>query len=260
MSDNKEICVGFRIDNSFIDTGINDNSKIIGCYVIKHIRTGKIYIGSSSDCKRRKSQHLSDLRHNCHDNKELQKDYNNSPDIIFNQFIRFNTHEEALDFEQEMLNLSNSRSDLKPKLYNYGIDTRSPNKGLSPSEETRAKLRKANLGKTASFATRFKMSISNKYSKRFKGKIHSNSTKIKISKALKGRCLSEDRKLKLIKATKKAAEVCSKPIMINNIKYKSAAEASRILNIDHTTISWRLHSLNFPNYIFIEKDYLPGII
>ena len=234
MSDNKEICVGFRIDNSFIDTGINDNSKIIGCYVIKHIRTGKIYIGSSSDCKRRKSQHLSDLRHNCHDNKELQKDYNNSPDIIFNQFIRFNTHEEALDFEQEMLNLSNSRSDLKPKLYNYGIDTRSPNKGLSPSEETRAKLRKANLGKTASFATRFKMSISNKYSKRFKGKIHSNSTKIKISKALKGKKQSKEHIQHVMEARLKYLRKVK--CIETNITYDSIAYVEKTLGILHSTI------------------------
>lgn len=42
-----------------------------------------------------------------------------------------------------------------------------------------------------------------------------------------------------------------KQIKINNIKYQSISDASRILNIERKTISYRLNSKNFPNYKYI---------
>lgn len=51
---------------------------------------------------------------------------------------------------------------------------------------------------------------------------------------------------KMIDSVKKAN---SKSISIDNVKYPSINEASRILGINITTIHYRIHSKNFPNYI-----------
>ena len=48
---------------------------------------------------------------------------------------------------------------------------------------------------------------------------------------------------------KRIKEANSKPIMIDNIEYKSMTEASDRLGIGISTISYRLNSEGFTNYI-----------
>lgn len=79
-------------------------------------------------------------------------------------------------------------------------------KGDKHSEETKAKIRQANLGKRASQATREKMSQSGKKRHRLNGG-HSSETKEKIGKAHKGNKHSEETKRKISKANK--GNVCS---------------------------------------------------
>jgi DNA-directed RNA polymerase specialized sigma24 family protein len=43
----------------------------------------------------------------------------------------------------------------------------------------------------------------------------------------------------------------SRPIIIDDIEYISASEASKILNIDRGTIRFRLKSDNYPNYKYL---------
>lgn len=70
-------------------------------------------------------------------------------------------------------------------------------------------------------------------------------TKQKLSLAHKGKTLSEDHKAKI-----KNNNARSKKIIIDDIEYNSALEASKILNIGSTTIDLRLKSKNFPNYLY----------
>lgn len=74
----------------------------------------------------------------------------------------------------------------------------------------------------------------------------SDETKAKISKSHTGKRHSEDHKKNVINAI-------SKPIVIENIWYKSATEASRILNISQVTIFKRLNNPNFPEYKYVNK-------
>lgn len=48
--------------------------KLYTCYMLKHIKTGKVYIGISSSFGTRISNHLLDLYGNRHSNYLLQKD------------------------------------------------------------------------------------------------------------------------------------------------------------------------------------------
>lgn len=70
--------------------------------------------------------------------------------------------------------------------------------GTPISQETKQKLRDANLGKKASEATKKKMSIS--LMGKQKGKITSEETKTKISVSLTGRKLTEEQKYNLAKS------------------------------------------------------------
>lgn len=52
--------------------------RIIGIYLIKNLKTDKIYIGSSKDCAMRWNSHLFNLITNSHCNKDLQEDFNST--------------------------------------------------------------------------------------------------------------------------------------------------------------------------------------
>lgn len=47
-----------------------------GCYGILCISANKVYIGSTSNLRRRKTNHLYDLRRGYHPNADLQSDFN----------------------------------------------------------------------------------------------------------------------------------------------------------------------------------------
>ena len=73
---------------------------------------------------------------------------------------------------------------------------REANIGKTPSEETRRKIREGNIGKTHSEESRRKMSAAKK------GKTHSEEHKRKMSESLKGRTFSEETRRKLSAANK----------------------------------------------------------
>jgi len=50
--------------------------KINGIYSILNEKNGRVYIGKSNDCKKRKRMHFSSLLKGGHHNSEIQKDYN----------------------------------------------------------------------------------------------------------------------------------------------------------------------------------------
>lgn len=47
-----------------------------GIYYIQNTVTKQLYIGQSKNLKKRKIRHFSELRHNCHSNKYLQRSFN----------------------------------------------------------------------------------------------------------------------------------------------------------------------------------------
>ena len=68
---------------------ISKNIKSVsGVYGFWNIENGKIYIGSSKNIKSRINNHLSKLRNGRHENKEMQKDFDDG-----NKFMVFNVLE-----------------------------------------------------------------------------------------------------------------------------------------------------------------------
>ncbi len=115
--------------------------KTPSAYVIKHIDTDLMYVGSSGDVRGRVNEHISRLNRGQHPNRTLQRLYDDSPNIEV-LFIQTGTREEALEVEQSFL------TTLMPgnSLVNVAADARSPWRGVTRSEEMRRKLSEARTG------------------------------------------------------------------------------------------------------------------
>lgn len=207
-----------------------------GGYVIEHIPSGMVYVGSTSDLYKRRSRNEAALRLNKHHCVQLQSLYNEDPNIAFISVIT-NDREEAYDREQEMIDhFSKSR-----RLLNVGLNARTPTKGVPLSPEQKQKLREANLGKTTSEETKKKISTSNK------GRLHTSEAKEKISLSNSGRKRTPETIANLKEARLKQATAIS----INDVVFSGIRIAARELNIHRNTIKYRLKNPNFPNVHYV---------
>ena len=160
-----------------------------GAYIVEHVKSGDFYVGSSAKLGVRKRLHMSTLRHGINRNEALQKAYDKDPGLRFT-FVPTSTPEAAVEYEQKLLD--HHRGD--PKLLNIAIDAKSSGKGLVRSEETRAKISAAGMGREA---------------------------------FNKGKPLSEHHHQSVIASREKLA----KPVSIEGVIYPSLAEATRQLNL-----------------------------
>lgn len=133
--------------------------------------------------------------------------------------------------------------------------------GKPRSEETKQKIREKALGRIPSEETRKKISKSHEgkegYWKNKKNKNHSEW--MKFNNPNSGKTISEEHKQKLkdinskpkTEEHKKNISLSSpnnKSCIVDDIKYRSVAESSRILGISENTIRGRIKNKNFTNY------------
>lgn len=111
--------------------------KLCGAYTITHIKSGKVYVGSTNDLGSRRLHHLSALKLGTHRNKELQKAFEEDSTLEFFHVIT-EDREAAYLMEEELMRLN------KNKLFNRAIDVKAPMSGLTHSEQTRLKIGAAN--------------------------------------------------------------------------------------------------------------------
>jgi group I intron endonuclease len=107
--------------------------KNCGIYIIQNLVNGKVYIGSSSNIRRRFSQHKSTLRHNTHKNRHLQNAWNKYGEENF-EFIVIEHHsypEKILMRENKCIRLYN------PEYNNIRVN---PEVRFVHSEETKRKI------------------------------------------------------------------------------------------------------------------------
>ena len=126
-----------------------------GIYKIINIKTNEIYIGSSINLKKRKSDHFYLLRKNKHTNKHLQNSFNKHGENSF-LFIILELCEKniCLLLEQKYID------DLKPI---FNINPKAGNSlGIKHSKETIEKIRKTQTGKKKSEETKRKIGEKNK--------------------------------------------------------------------------------------------------
>lgn len=136
-------------------------SGVIGTYLIVDKNTDMAYVGSTNDLLSRKSKHEALLNNNKHHNKKMQKAFNNGADL---EFIGVELHDRdaAYDFEQVTID-DFYHSGL---LYNRAINARDGYSGLPLTDETRQKMRIAQLGKKRDPTVIEKVRIANTGKKR----------------------------------------------------------------------------------------------
>ena len=185
---------------------------ICGIYYIFNLVNGKFYIGSAKSVEDRIREHFVALEKNYHTNKHLQFAYNKYGGDNFEIVLLEECNkEDLLICEQQYLDkywnsgilynlCPTAGSTLGFKHSEHSIkkmrDSQKGNKnstGAVRSEETRRKLREANIGKSSgnkgnvySEKTKQRMSELKIGNKNMLGKKHTKETKAKISNANKG--------------------------------------------------------------------------
>ncbi len=240
---------------------------MIGIYRIKNLVNDKMYYGSSKDIEKRWNIHKKTLNNGKHHNKPLLNAWRKYGESSFS-FEVVEECDEIILLKREQYYL-----DLNPE-YNIGIKssggdnlTKHPNKieivkkikesvkkrySLMTDEEKKESFslpmeknpnwkggtsyvycecgKRIGYGHTHCNKCRPRSNENNP----FFGKQHTDETKNKLSETKKGKYYGEQ----------------NIPIIIDDIEYRSAGEASKILNIPMVTIRWRVMSKNkkFDNY------------
>ena len=177
-----------------------------GVYEIKRTKTGDRYAGSSADVHRRLDVHCRALRGEYHINSHLQNAWNKYGENAFEfNVLLYCDPELLLVFEQLAIDQS-GHYNLSPTAgNNLGIKHTEEAKtnmsasqtgnqnalGCTRSDETRARLSKARMGRKTSAETRAKQSAA------LMGREFSDEHRAKISDALTGREFSDGHKAKI---------------------------------------------------------------
>lgn len=111
-----------------------------GIYCIKNNINGKEYIGSSINVRKRFLRHFSELKNNKHKNTKLQNSYNKhgKDNFVFSILEEVNEKGALISREQYYIDT------MLPE-YNINLIANS-SLGVKRSEETKEKIKKANLG------------------------------------------------------------------------------------------------------------------
>ena len=192
-------------------------------YIIRHVKTGKLYIGSTLDINSRLSDYENNLpRNNKTLNSNLQKIYNEDPNIQF-YFILVNTREEAYEIEQWLLD----RYWDTGLIINSFLDVKGSIRSIM-SESTKEKIRHKRIGIKLSKETIAKIVEKNKL------RLQNNKNKPKI---------------------KRNGKMNARRVLIHGVMYESARKASKELGINRGSLHYRLNS-NIPlfdNFCWIDK-------
>lgn len=165
---------------------------VCGIYAIVHAASGRHYIGSSIDVRRRLASHYAILRRGLHVNQYLQAAWNKYGAGEFQSFLLERCASESLSVaEARHLQASN--------LFNVCASVGLPpsRKGAHLSESAKQKLRTANLGKRYGPRrpeSRLKSSLSNK------GRKRAAWFGPHMSKVLTGRSLSPEHRAAISRA------------------------------------------------------------
>lgn len=201
-----------------------------GIYCIKNLFDNKIYIGSSIDINKRKTQHFSALRNNRHHSNYLQRSFNKYKEENFCFFIL----EECLNSlllvrEQHFIDILNPRYNIC-KIAGNSLGTKrneEARKNISIGQKKRFQKESAwnkGLPKTLEQIESHRLKILGKPSKK-KGMTLSKQSCENISKGLIGRKLSDLHKSKLYK---KVYEYNENNDLLNT--FKSLSETAFLLN------------------------------
>lgn len=176
-----------------------------GIYKIEHLASGKLYVGSSVDLRRRLRHHKQHLIAGTHHSVKLQRAWNKyGADAFEFSTLLICAPEHLLDYEQRCID----GFDSVVSGYNNN-PTAGSSLGRPCGPETREKIRAANTGKPShmrgkhhSNEAKLKLAEAAKGNKHMLGRKHSEESKRKLSAAHKGKTASDETKAKLSAAFK----------------------------------------------------------
>jgi group I intron endonuclease len=243
-------------------------------YKISNNIDDRVYIDSSKQFTKRQQQHLIQLKNNKHHCLHLQNFYNKYSNIqfIFEVLYSFEEQRQCYDQEEILLNSLTNLFNVSKKASGGDLISYHPNiEEIKQKHRSNMKL-KMDLGYIPFNGPKFGIDNPNyKHGGNIYKQIFCSSCSctISISATMCSSCYASTRQgsknsfygKKHTRESKIAMGlsrkgipnlVCSIPIFINNIEYTSLSEASRLLNIHITTISYRLKSSNikFKDYYF----------
>lgn len=216
------------------------NKMMQGVYIIKNTITEEVYVGSTTNLKKRINDHKSSLKRNDHENKFLQQSYNQYKKKVF-EFIILEEYENPdreflykredfymIKFKDNLFNINpNAKSnkgikiteEAKQKISKHSKkmwqdpEFKKKMSNRKPSEETKKKMSETHKGRKYTLGYKHSEEFSKKISERmkinnpFKGKKHSEETRKKMSEAQKNRPpISEATRQKLRDAASKQWE------------------------------------------------------
>lgn len=193
-----------------------------GVYSIRHIESGKVYIGSSFRLERRLQEHRRHLNAGHHRNRYLQRAWNQYGECSFRfDVLLACSKENVLFYEQRAMDAFMSHDaekgyNLTKQAGNVAGHTVSPetrarlsaqNKGKKLPPEAVERMRAASTGRKHTAETKAKLSAAQdrlwtqeyreEFGKKLRGKPKSEEHRKKLAEALRGRSLPEEVKEKL---------------------------------------------------------------
>jgi len=243
-----------------------------GIYKIVNLVNNKIYIGSAKNLNKRWKRHLADLKNQSHHNIHLQRSWEKHGESKFIFEIIEYVEDVTSLYEREQYYIDTLQP-FNEKGYNIGKKSSGgDNLTLNPKRaEIIKKMAVANKKKWDDKSDEYKKAYSIKMSGDGNPNWRNGSTfcicgnRIGSSNNVCTSCLDRTGKNNSFygkKHSEKTKNIISEkrkgvysgsqniPIIIDDIQYRSAGEASKLLNIPMITIRWRVKSKNkkFINY------------
>lgn len=198
-------------EQSFFETSRFEKGRC-GIYCVLNKINGKIYIGSSSDIRRRHNVHKTKLNCNVHCNKHLQNSVNKYGINNF-KFLVIESCEKDDLIKREQYWLDYTKCYDNKIGYNIRTIADSNTNCKRPmSEETKEKMRI--IGRDRGSTKEFKEFISSLH----KGKVASEETKLKSSISHKGQVVSKETRKKMSEANSKKIINLDTGDIYNNMK------------------------------------------
>lgn len=220
------------------NVGASKYKEVCGCYVIEHVKTGMVYVGSTRDLARRVRTQLTTMPSGEHYNKGVRETCGLHDEL--KAYIVITTDRDtAYSVEQRIVDIFVPLG----LTFNIGVDdVRRPTLGVSPSIETRIKRGLAGIGKTHSEETKEKMRAWNI------GRKHTPETRTKLSEIRKA--LWSDAAFVQQSPLAAHSKRCCMPVRAGEITYQSITAAAVAFKLNESTIAKRCRSNKYPDFNF----------